>query len=271
MIILQVFALVLAPALAPEPAPHPIDGVLTAIATDYHLSLPDTLTAGENTVRLENRGKEVHQLLFARLAGNRTAADLVAAFKAGGPPPAWETDMGGPNAVDPGHTSLATTVRLEPGHYAAICVIPGPDGIPHIMKGMASDVVVRPGATHASLTRKPDATVTLFDYGYRPTSPVTTSTRTIAVVNDGKQSHELALVRLAAGKTPADLAHWAEKMQGPPPAMFLGGVSPIAPGQRNELSLDLTPGHYVMMCFLPDAKDGKPHLAHGMVHDFVVK
>jgi hypothetical protein len=33
----------------------------------------------------------------------------------------------------------------------------------------------------------------------------------------------------------------------------------------------MTPGNYVMLCFLPDAKDGKPHLDHGMVKEFTVK
>jgi hypothetical protein len=60
-------------------------------------------------------------------------------------------------------------------------------------------------------------------------------------------------------------------MAGPPPAHFLGGVSPIAVRQENELALTLTPGHYVLLCFVPDAVDGKPHLAHGMVHDVVVR
>jgi len=34
---------------------------------------------------------------------------------------------------------------------------------------------------------------------------------------------------------------------------------------------DFTPGNYILMCFLPDAKDGKPHLAHGMTKQITVK
>ena len=67
------------------------------------------------------------------------------------------------------------------------------------------------------------------------------------------------------------LAAWAQKMDSPPPAEFLGGVAPIAPGGRNELALSLPPGHYVMLCFLPDAKDHDPHIAHGMVHEFTIR
>jgi hypothetical protein len=60
-------------------------------------------------------------------------------------------------------------------------------------------------------------------------------------------------------------------MEGPPPGMPLGGVSPIAKGRSNTFTLDLTPGTYGMICFVPDAKDGKPHSVHGMTTQFEVK
>jgi uncharacterized cupredoxin-like copper-binding protein len=243
---------------------------VTVIATDYKLSLPSTLTAGPTTFRLVNRGRELHQLYLVKLANGKKAADYVHALKPGTPPPSWATDVGGPNGVDPGATSLAATVPLTPGHYAALCIIPGPDGVPHIMKGMYTDLDVTTGARAASLPAKPDLTISLVDYGYGTSSPLTAGSHHIVVRNDGKQWHELEIARLMPGKTPADLASWAEKMSGPPPATFLGGVSPISPGKENELAITLTPGHYVMLCFLPDARDGKPHTAHGMVKDFVI-
>lgn len=244
---------------------------VTVVATDYALAMPDTLTAGAVSLRVANHGRELHQVMLARLLQGKSASDLVAAMKAGGPPPAWAIDVGGPNGVDPGHTSLATTLRLLPGHYAAFCIIPSPDGTPHLMKGMIRDLVVKPGAAEASFGGPTDATLTLYDYGFRSSRPIDAHTGRVLVRNEGKQVHELELARLAPGKTAHDIAVWVEKMAGPPPAHFLGGVSPIAPGQENELSLDLAPGRYALLCFVPDAKDGKPHIAHGMVHELEVK
>jgi uncharacterized cupredoxin-like copper-binding protein len=244
---------------------------VTVVATDFKLALPASLTAGPTTFRLVNRGRELHQLYLVKLADGKTAANLVSAIKAGGPPPSWATDVGGPNAVDPGATSPAATVPLTPGRYAALCIIPSPDGVPHVMKGMYADLTVTPGVRAASLPSKPDLTITLVDYGYGTSSPLSAGSHVFLVKNDGKQSHEMVITRLLPGKTPADLAAWAEKMSGPPPAHFLGGISPIAPGRENELAMRLTPGHYVLLCFLPDAKDGKPHTAHGMVKDFVIR
>jgi hypothetical protein len=261
------------PALAPATMSTGgrTDPVVRVVATDYRLTLPTSLHAGLTTFRLVNQGRELHQLYLARLAGEKSAADLVKAMKAGGPPPSWATDVGGPNGVNPGGTAPDVTVRLTPGHYAALCIIPSADGMPHVMKGMYADVAVMPGPQQASLPSSPDVTVTLQDYGYSTSAPLTAGYHRLLVRNDGKQSHELELARLAPGKSPADIPAWIETMKGPPPANFLGGVSPLAPGQENELSLTLTPGHYVMLCFIPDAKDGKPHTAHGMIHDFVVQ
>jgi uncharacterized cupredoxin-like copper-binding protein len=253
--------------LAPRPQPR---NVVTVVATDFKLSLPRALTAGPTTFRLENRGRELHQLYLAKLAEGKTAADLVKAIKAGGPPPSWATDVGGPNGVDPGATSPTATVSLTPGHYAALCIIPSPDGVPHVMKGMYTDVTVTPGVRTASLPGKSDLTISLVDYGYGTSGALTAGSHRILVRNDGNQSHELEIARLLPGKTPADLAAWAENMSGPPPANFIGGISPIAPGKENELALTLTPGHYVMLCFLPDVKDGKPHTVHGMVRAFTI-
>jgi len=34
---------------------------------------------------------------------------------------------------------------------------------------------------------------------------------------------------------------------------------------------DLAAGDYGFICFVPDAKDGKPHMMHGMMQQFAVK
>lgn len=245
--------------------------LVTVVATEYHLAMPDTLVAGATGFRLIDRGHEPHHLLLVRLGEGRSAADLAAALRAGGPPPSWAAFAGGPNAVGPGDSSLVTTVTLRPGHYAALCIIPSPDGVPHVAKGMIGDLVVTPARGRPATDPRPTTTMSLFDYGFRSTPAIRASTRSVRVVNDGKQPHEVAIARLAPGKSAADFARWIDGMQGPPPGQFLGGVSPIAPGTSNDLALDLPPGRYALLCFVPDAKDGKPHVAHGMMREITVR
>ena len=38
----------------------------------------------------------------------------------------------------------------------------------------------------------------------------------------------------------------------------------------NYATIDFAPGEYGMICFFPDAKDGKPHFMHGMIRQFSV-
>jgi hypothetical protein len=40
---------------------------------------------------------------------------------------------------------------------------------------------------------------------------------------------------------------------------------------ENTIEVNLEPGEYGLICFVPDAKDGKPHIAHGMVTQFTVR
>jgi hypothetical protein len=136
-----------------------------------------------------------------------------------------------------------------------------------VMKGMAQQFTVSGSpARPASLAGTRD-TITLTDYAFALPRDLGAGTRKVTVRNTGSQSHELVIARPAPGRSAADVAQWAAHMQGPPPAHFLGGVTAIAPGQANVLSLALTPGKYALLCFVPDAKDGKPHVAHGMMRD----
>ena len=47
-------------------------------------------------------------------------------------------------------------------------------------------------------------------------------------------------------------------------------MSGIMPGAHVFVEVDLPPGEYGLLCFLPDAKDGKPHFLHGMARSTTV-
>jgi hypothetical protein len=116
-------------------------------------------------------------------------------------------------------------------------------------------------------------TIRLTDYNFTSGRPLAAGSHTILVQNDGPQPHEIVLLRLNPGKTVRDFGVWATtgRMQGPPPAMPIGGVTVLERGAGATFTADLSAGDYAFICFVPDAKDGKPHLAHGMVKRFSVK
>ena len=261
------------PVVASYPS-HYSGRVLIITAKDYAFEAPDSVEAGYVTVRLLSRGKELHHVQLIRLADGHTLKDLFDAMKdPSAKPPAWMIEVGGPNAPVPGSESAAG-LELVPSRYALICFIPSADGTPHVMKGMAKEIVVtKPKAASAAKVAKakvPASTVTLSDYDFSFSSPLVAGEQTLRLVNGASQHHEMFVAALAPGKTAMELAAWAEKQDGPPPGMPVGGVTGLAKGEWNDITLNLAPGEYALICFLPDAGDGKAHVAHGMVKQFTV-
>jgi hypothetical protein len=242
---------------------------VTITARDYTLDSPDTLPEGAVTLRLVNQGKEFHHIWIARLEGGRTVDDVLAALKTHGPLPEWVKDAGGPNAPRPEGGENSATVTLVPGNYIVACLIPSADGIPHLMKGMVRPLtVVKTG--RPAPAPKGDVIMTLRDYSFFFSRPLTAGTHVIEVRNEGTQWHEFELVQLAPGKTPHDVIAFIEHGLGSPPGLPIGGVSPLMPGGVSWFHADLQPGRYALICFLPDRKDGKQHFDHGMLQEIEV-
>jgi hypothetical protein len=243
---------------------------VTVTTSEYSFDAPSELPAGYTTFKLVNRGKELHHVQLVKLEEGKTADDFMAALKAGGPPPKWATMAGGPNPADVAGEST-TTMPLEPGNYVMVCFIPGADGVPHIMKGMSKPVTVTPASGPGAPEPQADIVMKLVDYDFTLSQPLTAGRHTIRIENAGPQPHELALVKMERGKTPMDFAEWGEKQVGPAPGTLHGGVSAIMAGDHAFVEVDLEPGEYGLICFIPDMKDGKAHFHHGMIKTIKVE
>ena len=245
--------------------------VVTVVAREFAFQAPDEVPAGLVTFQLQNRGQALHHMAIIRLDEGKTLQDLYAALQAGGPPPAWAHDYGGPNAPDPGTDSNAT-MMLEPGNYALLCFVDIPDHVPHVMKGMAKLIRVTPAPVPAATQNiTGDVTLTLNDYSFTVSTPITRGVHTIRVENPtAAQSHEVELLKLAPGKTVNDLLQWINNPQGPPPGSAIGGIVGLEKGMVQSFTYDFAPGEYGFVCFLP-GPDGKPHFMHGMTQQFTVQ
>ena len=246
--------------------------VVTITAHDFAFDVPTSTPAGLTTFRLLNRGKQSHHFTIMRLDQGKTAADgLAALIKAGqGVRPAWLHPIGGPQAVSPGGESQATLV-LEPGNYIAFCEVPGPDPAPHFAKGMVKGFTVTGPSRPESLPQA-DLAITLTDFDFVFSKPLTKGHHVIAVTNTGKQPHMLVINRNPPGKGNKEFLDWAFNPKGKPaPGEGAGGVTEIAPGTTVEMERNFQPGRYGLFCFTPDAKTGKPHFMLGMQKEIVVK
>ncbi|HEU4721914.1 MAG TPA: hypothetical protein VFS59_11175 [Gemmatimonadaceae bacterium] len=93
---------------------------------------------------------------------------------------------------------------------------------------------------------------------------------TFRLVNDGKEFHHLSIIKLEQGKTIAD---FGEAMKAGKPAEWTvgyGGPNAAVPGQTIAATIDMEPGNYVVVCFIPSPGEKAPHAAKGMIAPLTV-
>jgi hypothetical protein len=250
---------------APPTAKTP--NVVTFTATDYAFNGPSEIPAGLTVFRLANNGKEPHHMVLDQ---GRTYDSLLAALHVPGPPPTWAHLLGGPIAGDPGSES-STEHLLTPGQYAVICFIPAADGKPHFAKGMLKELKVLPGTGTPAPESMADIEVKLKDYDFDFATGLTPGRHTIKVENIAAQPHEIVIAKLSPGKTAKSLMDWElGGRKGQPPGSLFFGMAPLDHGETARFEVNLAPGEYALICFIPDAKDGRPHFEHGMLKQVTV-
>lgn len=126
-----------------------------------------------------------------------------------------------------------------------------------------------------------ELTLEMVDYGYKVDGAVKSGLVTISSTNTGAEWHMAGFGKLKAGATVEQLTAALQAggeggEEEDPTAEFieeeLGSPGHILqPGSSQSLTVDLTPGNYVMLCFLPTEGEGTPHFAKGMVGGFTVE
>ena len=251
-------------------AAQPSTGIVFE-AGDYLYHLPASVPGGWQRLTLDNQGSEEHQLTLARLAdgqdpetvgGQLDRNDLSFLAQA--------TLVGAPDGVGSGQQASVIT-DLEPGGYVAFCAVPSPsDGVPHHQKGMHDSFTVGPAEDEVEVPAA-DGTVEITPSGYQLPDGFT-GNGTFEVKNSAASGAEMAIMRLAPDATEADVVSFLTGTPtGPPPFTIAGGVSAMAPGSTAYLDLDLDPGNYLMLSFVPDPTAGfAPQFTNGVITSFTI-
>ena len=232
---------------------------VTVITHDYAFEMPDTLAAGLTTFRIQNEGQEPHEMVLVKLGENESLADFLA------PHPPGKHDhriVGGPAADFPRTDQSEATVALEAGRYAVVCGVPTVDHVAHVKKGMIKLLTVTPGASAASAPVS-DLTITLVDYGFQFSKPLTPGKHTLRIVNAASQTHMMILIKYKPNQTTDSLFAWNVTRARVAPVEWTTGVSALGAGGTAYVNVDIDSGDYALLCFI-DAPDGKDHFAHGM-------
>jgi hypothetical protein len=249
--------------------------VVTITATDYAYEAPDTVPAGVTVFRLVNHGDQPHAATIVRLEAGKTLSDYMEAYReahrTGSARPAWASFRGGPIASMHGEGNV--TLHLEPGNYAWVCFVPGPDGAPHLLKhNQAHAFVVRPrtGDTPAPTAPKPTVSLRMLDYSFQLSAPLEAGRHTIRVENGGADYHHVLLFKLRPDKIMQDFRAWLQKdMQGEAPSTYVGAMAELSTGADGYFEVDLTAGEYVLVCLIT-GRDEMSHLAKGMIQQIHV-
>lgn len=241
--------------------------------TDSSVIMPASIQAGYDAFTITNAGSMPHEASFIKLAPGATLDQVIAAAQNADSPEGFAallqlvTLYGGTDPVDPGAT-VSLALNLAPGTYGL--------GDPqHLTDGVAQLFTVTPPPSDVAPPQV-SATITTREFAFDGPATLPAGQTTVQVVNRGQQSHELALMRIDPGHTVQDLVGILQQSgpdSGPPPDWVhqTRGWDAAGPGVDGTVTLDLTPGTYVMLCFLPDVATGTPHALLGMVSSFTAR
>lgn len=240
------------------------------------------IPSGLVEVIFENHGTVAHEAQLVKLKPGVSDSTLLQALMA----PDFKAFLkvasaaGGAGSIEAGRRQ-DTLMYLSPGTYVVVCFDsgPGPDPTPHVFRGMHTRFTVfdshRGGSAweDSGQLRSPDGLVTLQDF--RITIPaVMRHSRFlfIKVWNKGPQTHQMQLLRVRNGHSIGEVIHCFQTMACPPPVDDYGGMDALAPHTVGWVELDLRPGTYIAICFVPDVnKPNTSHAQEGMETIFTVR
>ncbi len=123
------------------------------------------------------------------------------------------------------------------------------------------------GTAHPAASSEPViATFVADDHQFRGPDQLAAGQTILRLQNRGDEPHQLQLLKVTEGNTPADLAAALQDFpaQIPAWAKHMGGPNAVGAGETSQASVYLTPGSYLLICLIP-GKGGLPHVAQGML------
>ncbi len=258
------------PAASPEPTELETDqpvaesgmASITIVHTEDGITVPESIPAGLRHITIQNDGEEWHASIFRRLNDDVTMEQFEAAFQENpfGSLP-LTTQLGGPDLA-PG-TSSENIFPLEPGSYVVVDNWTQPPRMqPFVVTANSEADDPVPVAA---------VTVEMREHEFVMPDTLQSGPQWWAFQNSGEAVHQAGVVKLAQDTTLDDVVAWLDTEAGPPPWEDIAFWNVMSPGQQSWGELDLPPGDYLVLDFLPDfAHDGAPNFTLGMVKEIVV-
>lgn len=107
--------------------------------------------------------------------------------------------------------------------------------------------------------------VTAREYAFEFDAPAAGRTQ-FTMTNEGEERHVMYLFKLSEGRSVDDVL----ESEGDDGVEFDAESDTAAPGEQAILTVDLTPGDWAMICYIP-TPEGAPHFTEGMRNEFTVE
>lgn len=249
----------------------------------------EALPAGWTHVEFHNEGDEAHQVMFARLKDGVDLAELAdtAGDDSSGSAAIEFVDMlGGVSYIGPGQ-SIEALVDLPAGMVLAMCYVPDAHGVAHALMGMTTTLTVEEAEAGADTDSPGESegeaepvvgTIEMTADGYQVPDEVPPGWYRVVNRDDGEAGsagtglHELAVLGLDEPLAGDELDQLLDDLAtNATPAVDLvavGGMGALSSGFEGYLYLDLEPGPYLAVDFMPDPGEPRPHLLDGYVTAF---
>lgn len=239
---------------------------VTGVATDEAIDFPEEIAAGfVNLVFENNRSEGEYTAVIARVNDGVTLEQFMEAASAENPMEAVAmVSLYGGTGVAAGE-STSYIVNLTPGNYLLLEF--GEAGPSDFKTFTVTENDMEPMESLQA-----DVELALVDFGFGVPAFISAGEQVWHLENVADQWHEIVMIPLPediSSVADARAAMAAGDQRDIPPVLFW---APMSPGTEAWITLDLAPGNYLLLCFLPDLNgDFMPHMEHGMIQVFTVE
>lgn len=281
-------------ALDPRLAGHP---EVVIRLTAEKIEAPAQVAAGRTLLIEENLDSAPGHAFVMRLPDDVAEAEIAAALAADAAPiavatPDWfwrATFVGNPDRAAANGGRAVGLVDFEPGRYLVGDPYRAPSQFARfeVPAGDAADA-----ADTAAAQPTADVAAKLYEMSIELPATVPAGPHVWSVANTGGMLHELTILPVPAGATveqvqgalgavlAGEQAGGVFEEQAAPAALgsawadwrpdLVAGISILSNGKPVSTQIDLAPGTYAAVCFIPLPQTGERHLAMGMTTLFTV-
>jgi hypothetical protein len=241
---------------------------------DTAIAVPSTIKGGAVDLTLDNTANQApHSAQLIQIGEGHTYAEASAIINSERPLPVpdWIRAYGGIGNVEPGQTGTAT-VKLDEGHYAVEDDAGEGGAKPYTEFDVNDENDADLPDTDAKVTA---ATTGEKDPEYEwQTDGLKAGANTITFDAQGKEALHVIAAFPIKGNATIDQVGQELDSNGPPTSIDFehGASTSVLDGGKTQVAtLNLRPGRYAFICFLPDRDEpNKPHYKQGLLKEVTI-